>query len=137
MPVLCDFVVIQGDANRRIGDGAILWEKTFNTGGRRSGGQAILMLMVKGLTYATEPVDVKINNKSVGKIFPYRLPTNAERNATADHWHTQIINIGGGILNSRNNELQMVAVGFPESTPSNVFDDFFVRDVVCFFQQSS
>lgn len=34
MTVLCDFQVIQGDADRRIGDGAIIWEKTFNTGGR-------------------------------------------------------------------------------------------------------
>ncbi len=125
MPVLCDFQVIQGDSSRRIGDGAIIWEKTFNTGGRTSGGKAILMLMVKGLTYATEPVDVKINNTSVGKIFPYRWPTKAERDAAANHWHTQIINIGGGILNDGNNELQIEAVSYPEATGSNAFDDIF------------
>lgn len=137
MAVLSDFQVIQGDSSRRIGDGAIVWEKNFNTGGRTANGNAVLMLMVKGLTYSTEPVTVKINNKKVGSIFPYRLPTKAERDATAQHWHTQIINIGGGILNSGNNELQMEAVGFPEATGTNAFDDFFVRDVICFFQQNS
>jgi len=55
--VLCDFIVIQGDTAKRIGDGGItLWEKQFNTGGRRSSGGAILMLMVKGLTEADSNV---------------------------------------------------------------------------------
>jgi hypothetical protein len=137
MPIVSDFTVIQGDQSRRLGDGATLWEKNFNTGGRRSSGQAILMLMVKGLTYATEGVDVKINNRSVGKIFPYRWPTQELRNADAAHWYTQIINVGGSNLNNGSNELQLQAIGFPEATGTNQFDDFSVRDVVCFFNQSA
>lgn len=128
MPVVCDIQVIQGDASRRIGDGASLWEKTFNTGGRHSGGKAILMLMVKGLTATDTTVDVKINNKSVGKIFNYN-------GAPSSHWFTQIINIGSGILNNGDNELQIEAVSWPGAKPGNIFDDFYVRDVVCIFQQ--
>lgn len=130
MPVLSDFAVIQGDASRRIGDGKILWEKYFDTVARHSGGNAILMFMVKGLTVTDTTVDVKINNKSVGKIFNYN---GADRN----HWFTQIINIGGGILKNGQNELQIEAVSYPGASPGDIFDDFFVRDVVCFFQQKS
>lgn len=130
MPVLSDFTVIQGDVNRRVGDGATLWEKTFNTGGRHPGGQAILTLMVKGLTETNSDVDVKINNVSVGKIFHYK-------GANPNHWFSQTINIGGGILNNGDNELQLEAVTWPGATPNNLFDDFFLRDVVCFFQQAA
>jgi hypothetical protein len=129
MPVVADFTVIQGDAVRRIGDGATLWEKQFPTGGRYVPGGAILMLMVKGLTVATKPVDVKINNRSVGRIYPYR-------GADPNHWFTQIINIGSGILNHPYNELQIQAVDYVGGGDDN-FDDFYLRDVVCFFNQEA
>lgn len=130
MPVVSDLQVIQGDAARRIGDGATLWEKNFNTGGRYSGGKAILMLMVKGLTATDSDVDVKINNTSVGVIEHYN-------GADSRHWFTQIINIGSGILNNGTNELQIEAVSWGGATPSNLFDDFYVKDVVCIFQQEA
>ena len=137
MARVIDMIVIQGDVNRRIGDGALLWEKTFETGGA-VGSQAILTLMVKGLTYAEQPVNVKINNQVVGQIFPQRWPTAQLRDAAAEHWTTQTINIGGGVLkNSGSNELQIEAVGFPEATGTNAFDNFYLRDVVCFFQQDA
>ncbi|MCB1985735.1 MAG: hypothetical protein H6936_14120 [Burkholderiales bacterium] len=129
MPILSDFVVIQGDVNRRVGDGAILWEKNFPTGGH-NGQYGILMLMIKGLTVAQKDVDVKINNKSVGKIFRYE-------GANANHWFTQIINIGPNILkNNGTNELQIEAVDYVGGG-SDHFDDFYLRDVVCFFSQST
>jgi len=137
MTVLCDFQVIQGDADQRIGDGAIIWEKIFSTSGRYPGGLAILMLMVQGLTYATQPVNVKINNMVIGQIFPYRFPNPAERQGTSNHWHTQIINIGPNVLIDGDNEIQIEAIGFPGATGSNAFDDFQVRDVVCLYQQDS
>lgn len=130
MPVVSDIKVIQGDAIRRIGDGATLWEKTFNTGGRHSGGHAILMLMVKGLTAANSDVDVLINNRKVGVIEHYN---GADRN----HWFTQIVNIGGGILNDGNNDLQIQAVSYPGAGAGDLFDDFFLKDVVCTFQQAA
>lgn len=61
MPVVSDIQVIQGDAIKTLGDGgSTVWEKTFNTGGRYSGGKAVLMFMVKGLTETESDVDIKI-----------------------------------------------------------------------------
>lgn len=131
MPVLCDFVVIQGDDNVVLGDGGVvLWEKNFNTGGRHSGGAAILMLMVSGLTETTSNVPVKINNKTVGNIYNYN-------GAKSGHWFTQIINIGTTVLKDGNNEIQIGAVSWPGAESGNLYDDFAIRDVICFFQQSS
>jgi hypothetical protein len=131
MPVLCDFQVIQGDVSKRIGDGATLWEKSFSTSGRESSGHAILMFMVRGLTSTHQTVKVKINNKEVGEISNYH-------GANSQHWFTQIINVGGNNLrHSGNNELQLEAVSYPEASAANLFDDFEIRDVVCFFQQKA
>ena len=124
-----NFVVIQGDMNRRIGDGgASLWKKTFNTGGRYKGGAAILMLMVKGLTATDSDAEVKINGKSVGKIYSYE-------GANPKHWFTQIINIGAGILKDGDNELEVEAVDLPNPSAGDLYNDFYIRDVVCFFQR--
>lgn len=131
MPVVCDLQVIQGDATRRLGDGgATVWEKNFNTGGRYAAGDAILMLMVKGLTATQSDVDVKINNKHVGRIEHYN-------GADSRHWFTQIINIGAGILKSGNNEIQIEAVSWPGARAGDIYDDFWIKDVVCIFQQAA
>lgn len=137
MPVVCDFELVQGDAARRIGDGATLWEKNFRTPGREANGHAFLIMMVKGLTFATEGVDVKINNTSVGQIFPHRWSTQDLRNDDGNHWHSEIINVGGANLQNGDNELQIEAIGFPEGNSNNLFDDFLVRNVYCFFQQNA
>jgi hypothetical protein len=130
MPVVCDIKVIQGDISKRIGDGSTIWEQNFNTGGRYNGGDAILMFMVKGLTETNSDVNVKINNTKVGVIENYN-------GAKSSHWFTQIINIGGGILRSGDNELQIEAVSWSGATPGNLYDDFSIKDVVCFFQQKA
>ena len=130
MTVVCDIQVIQGDNTRKIGDGAVIWEKSFNTGGRYSGGKAILMFMVAGLTATNSDVNIKINNTVVGKIEHYNGADNR-------HWFTQIVNIGGGILHNGNNELQIEAVSWPGATAENLYDDFLLKDVVCIFQQSA
>lgn len=136
MALVSDFTVIQGNADHLVGDPATLWEQNFNVWGYKEGSQAMLIFMVKGLTYATEGVDVKINNKVVGQIFPYRWPTKEMRNAAASHYYTQIINIGGDALTPGKNELQIEAIGFPEESGSNKFDNFEIRDLMCFFQQA-
>lgn len=129
MPVQCNFIVIQGDENKVLGDrGDAKWEKTFNTAGRRSGGEAILMLMVKGLT-ATRDALVKINNVRVGQIF-HCIYENR------DYWFTQIIDIGPDILKDGDNQLQIVAASLPHPKPGELYDDFYIRDVICFFHQS-
>lgn len=135
MAVVTDMVVIQGDTDRRIGDGAVLWEQSFRTDNRDANGNAVLMLMVKGLTYADQPVEIKINDIAVGHLFPSRWHDNAHRDAAAEHWSTQIVNVQGRNLRNGDNELQILAAGYPEATGGNAFDDFYVRDVVCFYQQ--
>ncbi len=127
--IVSDFVVIQGDSNVTFGDGVTLWEKTFNTTNRRSTGKAILMLMVRGLT--ANGVKVQINNESVGSIRPYRWPTEEMMDAASGHWHTQIINVKGSKLNNGENEIQI------QAPPGGDPPEFFVRDVVCFFQQEA
>ena len=135
MAITSDLVVVQGDASRRIGDRSILWEKTFGSGG--ASGDAVLMLMVKGLTHANEPVKVKINDTEVGKIYPYRYGTAEERRANSQHWFTQIIHIGSGILHKRGaNEIRMEAARYPEATGRDAFDDYYVKDVVILFKHN-
>ena len=128
MPIVSDFVVIQGDITRRIGDRATLWEKTFDTVGRAHGGLAILTFMVKGLIHTESNVDVKINGKHVGRIFNYK-------DADPNHWFTQIMTIGSNILNDGENKIHIEAVSYPSSESGDIFEDFYIRDVVCFFKQ--
>lgn len=137
MPVLCDFTLIQGDGPVTIGDGLPVWEKTFNTGGRRSDQPALLIFNVRGLTRTNDSVNVKVNNTVVGQIHPYGGLTTAQKDDTAKYWYTQLIAMNGTELKDGNNEIQIEAVGFPESTPTNKFDDFNLKDVVCFFHQSA
>jgi hypothetical protein len=132
MPVLCDFQVIRGDNAVKIGDGSPEWETTFNTGGRRSSGHAFLMFNVKGLTHTNDSVPVRVNNTEVGRIYPY-----GGEGETANRWYTQLINIGGGVLRDGNNEIEIPAVSWPGAGPGNLYDDFFLKDVICFFQQSA
>ena len=140
MSIVSDFTVIVGDNSKIIGDADLHWEHSFPTNGAQ--GSALLMLMVSGLTWADpeqqQVVDVKINGQLVGHIYPYRWPTEELRLGAAKHWHTQVINIGAGVLKkSGNNTLELEAVPYPEATGTNAFDDFAVRDVVCFFKQQA
>ncbi|HKS39055.1 MAG TPA: hypothetical protein VJX74_00465 [Blastocatellia bacterium] len=137
MTVLCDFTLIQGDGSITIGDGLPVWEKKFNTGGRRSDAPALLIFNVKGLTRSTSSVNVKINNLVVGQIHPYSDLTIAARDDNAKNWFTQMIAMNGTELKDGDNEIQIEAVGFPESTSTNKFDDFQLKDVVCFFHQAA
>lgn len=138
MPVLCDFTQIVGDTPVTIGDGLPVWEASFGTGGRVSTETALLIFNVRGLTYANTNVNVKINNSTVGQIHRYGGLTNAERDDTANYWYTQMIAVSGSTLKADgNNEIQIEAVGFPGATNTNKFDDFQLKDVICFFHQSA
>ena len=136
MPVVCDFIQIVGDSPVTIGDGLPVWEKTFNTGGRSSSSTAFLLFNVRGLTHTDRDVDVKINNQVIGQIARYGGLNNAERDDTAKYWYTQMIAMNGSTLNNGDNEIQIEAVGWPGATASNQFDDFQLKDVMCFFHQS-
>jgi hypothetical protein len=137
MPVLCDFVQIVGDAPVNIGDSLPVWEVKFNTGGRDSSGTAFLIFNVRALTHTNVNVNVKINNKTIGQIARYGGLSEAERADTAHYWYTQMIAMNGSNLNNGDNEIQIEAVGFPGATNTNKFDDFQLKNVICFFHQSA
>lgn len=125
---LSNFVVIQGDSSRRIGDGAAIWTKSFGAGGRVAGKDAILMFMVAGLTATNSDVDIKINDQTIGRIENYN---GMDRR----HWFTQVVNIGPNVLNDGTNELEITAVSWDGATAGDIYDDFFIKDVVCFFKK--
>ncbi len=134
MAVVSDYTTVL-DGSTTIGDGQVNWEMTFNTGGRRTSGTALLSLMVRGLTHASNAVPVRVNDTVVGHITPNRYPTEADRAVVSDHWFAQYFAFPANVLNDGNNEIRVEAAPFPEATPANNFDDFTIRDVVCHFKQ--
>jgi hypothetical protein len=114
MPVLSDFIRVVGDSAQTIGSAAV--ELNFNTGGRNANHDALLVFGVRGLN---STVQVKVNNTAIGSLTP---------NSTQNHWFTQMVYMGGNQLNNGNNELQLEAVNN---------DSFEIKDVTCFFGQSS
>jgi hypothetical protein len=138
MPVLCDFIEILGSEGVAIGDGRPPWKETFDTGGREGGkSTAFLIFNVRGLTYADKDVDVKINNKVIGKIVPYGGLNVAERDDTAKYWYTQLIAMNGADLKNGINEIEVLAADLPVPTATNKYDDFSLKNVICFFHQAA
>ena len=138
MPVLCDFTTILGvdddgdEVEVTIGDANTEMERMFNTGGRESGSPAFLILNVRGLTHANEDVPVRINGVVVGSIRRY-----PGEETTQDYWFTQMIPLKGSALHDGNNTLEIRAVSWTGATNGNLFDDFTLKSVVCFFHQSA
>jgi hypothetical protein len=132
MPVVCDFQWVNGvGTGIHIGDDGHnpVWEADFHTGGRHKNGHAMLIFMVRGLT-GGNPATVRVNNQWVGEIEPYK-------GADPLHWYTQMINISGGPLKDGTNELQIDGAPPANPGPGNLFDDFQVKNVLCFFQQEA
>ncbi|HQE97755.1 MAG TPA: hypothetical protein PKY20_06095 [Methanothrix sp.] len=147
MAVSCNFVLVAKIAH--IGDtkpGGIdesVWEKKFNTKGCFKGGYALLMFNIMALTYTTENVPVKINGNVIGNIRPTPGGTT-----TIGYPLFQSICFHSTNLNDGENLIRIEAPRFPASDknpektpeknkPVNLYDDFTLTDVVCFFQQSS
>ena len=130
----CRFTLIQGDTNVRIGDppaGLVEWRKKFDAPERDRDKDAILMFMVAGLTAADSDVEVVIHNDSgdhsVGHI-------QHHNGANRHHWFTQVISIGPNVLTWSDNEIRIKAKEYAGGTPPHdLYDDFFIRDVVCFY----
>ena len=131
MPVVSDFTFIQGDDQITIGDGNTLWEANFSTSARVETEPALLIFNVRGLTDTNVDVVVRVNDIQVGTIRRYNGGSS-----NAGNWFTQMIRIEGATLVSGSNELRIEAVGWPGSTVGNLFDDFDLKDVVCFFHQA-
>ena len=114
MPVVSDFIRIVGDNAQTIGSTAV--ELNFNTGGRHSSHDCLLLFRVKGLN---STVPVKINNVQVGSLDP---------TSTQNHWFTQMVYMTGNQIKDGTNEMQLEAVGG---------DSFQIKQVSCFFGQAT
>jgi hypothetical protein len=121
MPVLCDYIEIIGDTPQSIPPttgGAQVVLPNFNTGGREAGTgrsrSALLILSARNLTGSAQ---VFINDVHVGNI-------TATSGAV---FSMQLISVQGSQLNDGDNGIVL----------RNVSDAFELKNVVCFFHQSS
>ena len=142
MTVSCNFVLVAERVT--IGDkkpGGIdqsVWEKKFNTKGCFKGGYALLMFNIMALTYTKEKVPVMINGKIIGHILPTPGGTT-----TIGYPLFQSICFHSTNLNDGDNVIRIEAPRFPtpenkeKNMAENLYDDFALSEVVCFFQQSS
>jgi hypothetical protein len=137
MSTLCDYVVIQGDTRVALGDdpGLTVFEKTFRLTDPHQGDLAVLSLMVQGLTAAPAPVDVKINNTTVGTITPYHYAAISDQEEVASHVYNQTMAVGSSILLDGDNEFQIEAVLLPGGGGSNAFDNYNVRTIALWYQR--
>jgi hypothetical protein len=134
MATVANYVIIEADTPQSLGDGDPTYVETFDTPDY-NGENAVISLMVSGLTAATSSVRVRINNFDIGQIFPYRYDTVSDRDEVAPHKFTQTIAITASILDAVNpNTLEITAVGFPEATPGNALDNFALSDIVLFYK---
>ena len=135
MPIVSDFIHIQGDGNGdpgsnvRIGDGNIVREWTFQTGGRHANGTAYIVLMVKGMTVTDNHAEVRLNNQHLGYILN-------NKGGSVNEWQTQILSFTGDRLNNGSNELEIHGVTYTGGGNDN-FDDFYLRNIICHFHQSA
>jgi len=153
MPILADFTIIQRDehpnANAQFGSGTFddpyvigdtstqpsgagRLELGFGTGGCHNSG-GLLSMMINGLTL--DSASVRVNGFQVGRLQPTRDATTRE----ARIWRHQQFIVPGNLLNPANSDTaNTLIIGRADHTnPSsgNLFDDFRVRDIVCFFHQ--
>jgi len=146
MPIVADFVQIVGDNPVTIGDADRVWEATFSTGGRESGRTGFLIFNLRDLTHTNLDVVVSLNGQEVGRIRHY-FPGGPGVNPTdindphkqrhRGHWYTQMIAFTGSQINNGSNRIQIEAVEFPGNTGNNRFDDFQIKDMMCFFHQNA
>lgn len=131
---ISNFMILRGDQSVRIGDGNPVWERSFDIRSFEMPGSifsAFLTYMVKGLTVATSNPEIKINNESVGRI---QRMQGADRN----HWYTQTVTISTSAISSvqlhqGDNEIEIRAVSWPGATAGDLYDDFFLRNVILHF----
>lgn len=118
MPIVSDFVTIINNKEQLIT--ARERDFPFGTGGR-SKGSAFIIFNIRNLR---ETLPVKVNGREIGTLNKY--PRDNDFQLTP--WFTQIITFSGSLLRDGNNELEL---------ESSKTDNYFVKDVQCFFHQNA
>ena len=144
MTVLCDYTVIR-ESEIIIGNGSDRndpdifvatngpfkgprFSKKFNTDGRENA-QALLMVNVRGLTDSNAVV--MVNDKIVKSLTPCPQGNSGQTFSQHIVLQSSLLSPTGG-----NNRLEIMRVQEAGGSIEQ-FDDFAVRDIVCFFKQSA
>jgi hypothetical protein len=146
--IVADYVVILGNDPVCIGDDPKNaptikeWTAKFGTGGREEFGEAVLTFNVSQLTASKANVPVFINGVKVGEIRRYFGAETAQERAW-DYWYSQTITFPSTVLNPTTpdkNEIRIPCSDIDEKlaeSDDDKLDDFFLKDVVCWFHQRS
>ncbi|SIS68590.1 hypothetical protein SAMN05421766_103377 [Zobellia uliginosa] len=119
MPIVSDFITVIGNDHVLITD--VEQDFPFGTGGREGNRNAVIFIMVRNLR---ETLPVKINGKHIGDLTAYDPSWDFQ-----DAWFTQILTFPGSYLKVQgNNELEL---------ESSTTDNYFVKNVHCFFHQNA
>lgn len=148
MPIVGDFTVISGkpqpgngrvgtfDNPYRVGDntGGNSLSLFFGTGGKHLSG-GLLTMMVRGMENGA--ANVRINGQIVGRLHGTRI--DADLPDGEKTWLYEQFAIPTNVLNGADadnaNQLEIGVVDLPGGSGNDQFDDFDVRDIVCFFHQ--
>jgi hypothetical protein len=148
MPVLSDFIVLNkpGAGGLAGQDGTFehpyvigdnldkRFTHTFNTGGRHHA-TALLSLMVRGLSRGS--ARVAISSSQNGEVNIGRIQASSPANR--EFWRHEQFIIERGILSPDDSEANTLIIGRVEDNQAGggTFEEFEVRDIVCFFHQST
>ena len=133
MPVLSDYTTILGHNDEvNVGEGQFPngWETKFNTGGRRTNGDALFTFMMRGMTETNQHARVLVNGVEVGRLFN-------NKGDILGHWQTQIVPFPNNRLNDGDNVIRVSSVDKINPVGGDTRDNFILRSVFCFFKQEA
>jgi hypothetical protein len=135
MTSVANYVIIEPDTViGTLGDANPVYTKTFDAPDY-NGENAVLSLMVSGFTAANTSMRVKVNGFDIGEIFPNHYASVSDQVEVSPHQFTQTCTITASIIDAVNpNTLDVTAVSFPGSTPTNQLDDCSLRDIILFYK---
>ena len=146
--IVADYVVILGNEPVCIGDDPKNaptieeWAAKFGAGGCEAVGDAVLSFNVSQLTASKGNVPILINGQQVGEIRRY-FGAEIPKERAWDYWYSQTITFPSTLLNSTTpdgNEIRIRCSVIDEEkaeSKDDKLDDFFIKDVVCWFHQRS
>ncbi len=92
------------------------------------------MMMVQGLNDLEAKAEVLVNNERVGWLKPTYIKVGTN-DYPIQGWKTQILNIGQQVLKDGENDLEIMPALHDSADPTDHYDEFAVRDVVCYFKE--